>query len=279
MRGAEIPDSLIDPDEPPAFERCESRQTRPVLLVCDHASRRFPRALGTLGLPDASTYRHIAWDIGAADLTRALAARLECQAVLSGYSRLVIDCNRRLEDPTSIAAESDGEVIPGNLQLTQAERVARARDFFQPYHRVVRSCLDELREGSRVPVLISVHSFTPVMNGFARPWHCGVLWDRDSRIAAPLIEALRAQPSLVVGDNEPYSGRHPAGYTTDAHAQDRGWPHVSLEIRQDLISDPEGVERWADWLAAALGPILAKPMLYRAIPVTHARDSVAEEHS
>jgi predicted N-formylglutamate amidohydrolase len=234
-----------------------------VLLVCDHASRAIPSALADLGLSHAQLQRHIAWDIGAAALTRALAADLELTALLSGYSRLVIDCNRRLEDPTSIAVESDGCPIPGNVALGLAERELRAQACFWPYHGAIATELAGLQCAGTVPALIAVHSFTPVMRDYARPWHCGVLWDRDARIAAPLLQALRARADAHIGDNEPYSGRHPAGYTTHVHAQTRGLAHVSLEIRQDLIDSPAGVASWAERLCTALRPVLAAASLYR----------------
>ncbi|MGQ0836711.1 MAG: N-formylglutamate amidohydrolase [Gammaproteobacteria bacterium] len=134
---------------------------------------------------------------------------------------------------------------------------------FWPYHRAVDQALAELARDGDVPALIAIHSFTPQMLGITRPWHCGILWDRDPRIAAPLLEALRASDGLVVGDNEPYSGRHPADYTVDVHAENRGWPHVCIEIRQDLISDAAGVAAWNRNLVQALEPILSQPSLYR----------------
>jgi predicted N-formylglutamate amidohydrolase len=238
-----------------------------VLITCDHASRLIPRALGTLGLSPDSLERHIAWDIGAAEVSRLLADRLEVEAILAGYSRLVIDCNRQLEDPTSIPPVSDGETIPGNEGLTAEQIALRARSCFWPYQNAVRAALQELAGQGRAPVLLAIHSFTPLMRGGSpRPWHCGVLWNIDPRIALPLIDMLRQEPGLVVGDNEPYSGRHPAGYTIEAQAERKGWPHVSVEIRQDLIADPAGAERWADILARALEPILADDGLYRAEP-------------
>lgn len=255
--------SLLAPDEPPPFELEAHGRRWPALLVCDHASRRIPRSLADLGLPESALQRHIAWDIGAAQLVRALAASLEIPAVLAGYSRLVIDCNRHLEDPSSICAESDGQVIPGNRELTAAQRELRARACFWPYHRAVDQALAAIAHGTEAPALIAIHSFTPQMMGLARPWHCGVLWDRDPRIAVPLLEALRSDGELVVGDNEPYSGRHPADYTVDVHAENRGWPHVCIEIRQDLIADAGGVAEWCARLGRALERILSDAALFR----------------
>lgn len=255
--------SLLAPDEPPPFEIEAHGRRWPALLVCDHASRRIPRVLANLGLPESALQRHIAWDIGAAQLVRALAASLEIPAVLAGYSRLVIDCNRHLEDPSSIVAESDGQPVPGNRDVSAAQRELRARACFLPYHRAVDQVLGEIAQGTDAPALIAIHSFTPHMLGRARPWHCGILWDRDPRIAVPMLEALRTEPGLVVGDNEPYSGRHPADYTVDVHADNRGWPHVCIEIRQDLVTDATGVAAWAERLARVLEPILSVRSLYR----------------
>ena len=263
MTVIDLPRTLLAPDEPPPFT-VESRPARwPALLVCDHASNRIPRVLADLGVPESALQQHIAWDIGAADLVRALGVRLELPAVLAGYSRLVIDCNRHLEDPSSIVAESDTVAVPGNRALTPAQREARARAIFSPYHRAIDQVLGELQSNGGVPALIAVHSFTPKMHGSFRPWHCGILWDRDPRLAVPLMEALRREPGLVVGDNQPYSGRHPADYTVDVHAENRGWPHVCIEIRQDLIASAKGVGEWAERLERVLAPLLADAALYR----------------
>ena len=270
--------SLLGPNDPPAFSVHGAHGDLPALICCDHASRLIPRALGTLGLSETSLARHIAWDIGAAELSKHLADRLGVLAVLAGYSRLVIDCNRQLDDPTSIAEYSDGEPVPGNVSLPPEQQALRARSCFWPYQQAVGGALSELQaRGARhstspsdagfAPALIAVHSFTPLMQGGApRPWHVGVLWNVDPRIAVPLIHALRLESGLIVGDNEPYSGRHPAGYTIDMHAERRGWPGVSLEIRQDLITDTRGAVEWADRLSAALRPILADDTLYRPEP-------------
>jgi predicted N-formylglutamate amidohydrolase len=189
----------------------------------------------------------------AAALTRAVASLLGVPAVLSRYSRLVVDCNRRLDDPSAFAEVSDGTTIPGNLNLTPDARRNRAEALYWPYHAAIARALDALGGES---ALVALHSFTPDMGNVSRPWHVGVLWDQDDRLSAPLLKALRAVPGLCVGDNQPYSGRHPAGYTIHAHAERRGLPHVSIEVRQDVLATPAGVESWAALLAAALRPIL-----------------------
>ncbi len=257
------PQELLGPGEPPAVEVCHAAGEAPVLLTCDHASPRVPRRLEGLGLAPPLLARHIAWDIGAAAVTRRLAAMLDAPAVLSGYSRLVIDCNRDPADPSSIPAASDGIAIAGNRDLAPAARRARLEALFTPYHTTIACRIDALLAAGRVPAVLSVHSFTPVMAGVARPWHVGILWDCDPRIAVPLLAALRAELGDRVGDNQPYSAREPAGHTVRHHAVARGLPHVAIELRQDLIADDAGAAAWAERLAAALRPILAAPALYR----------------
>lgn len=250
--------SLLFPSDPPPFE--EISGSAPLLLVCDHASNRVPAALGGLGLPGERLREHIAVDIGAAAVTRLLAPALGAAAILASYSRLVIDCNRALDDPSSIPSLSDGIAIPGNRELSDAARDARRAEIFAPYHAAIARCL---AAAATVPALISIHSFTPVMRGVVRPWHIGVLWADDPRIAAPLLAALSAEAALVVGDNLPYSAREPRGYTVSHHAHAPGFPHVAIELRQDLVADEAGVREWAQRLARVLDPILADQTLYR----------------
>jgi predicted N-formylglutamate amidohydrolase len=256
--------ALLDVDEPPAFVLVNDAGRAPVLLLCDHASRAVPRRLGMLGLDEALLMRHIGWDIGAAEVTRRLAAMLDAPAILTGYSRLVVDCNRATEHPSSMPEISDGVAVPGNRGLTPAARAARLRACFDPYHAAIAARLAAFRAAGRVPAMIAIHSFTPVMDGFVRPWHVGILWDKDPRVPVPLMRALAADPQRVVGDNEPYSAREPNGYTMRCHATPQGLPHALVEIRQDLIDTASGAAEWSGHLAAALGPILAAPTLYRA---------------
>lgn len=257
------PPPLLGPEDPPPFTLVNPDAAGPVLLVCDHACRTVPKALAGLGLPEEQMQRHIAYDIGAAELTRKLADRFAATAVLSGYSRLVIDPNRSLGDPTAIPAVSDDVVIPGNRALDAAEQEQRVEAIFRPYHAAIAAEIARRRASGLVPAILSIHSFTPVMRGFARPWHVGVLWDHDPRIPVPLMERLRADGRWCVGDNEPYSGRTTSGGTVEDHASPAGLPNVLLEIRQDLIAVPEGVGLWAQVLGDALEPILADPSLYR----------------
>jgi predicted N-formylglutamate amidohydrolase len=255
--------ALLGSEDPPAFSVERPAGRAPVLVVCDHASNLIPVALESLGLSEEARNRHIAWDIGAASLSRELASRLDAPLVLCGYSRLVVDCNRHPEDPTAFREESDGQVVPGNVGLSAAEREQRLEGIFRPYHDQVEHRLGLMRARGIVPALISVHSFTPRLEGQTRPWHVGILWDADPRVPVPLLEALRQRGDVCVGDNEPYSGRHPSDYTIDRHAERAGLPHVCLEIRQDLLADEAGIRHWAELLYAALRPILADPALYR----------------
>ncbi|BAE51099.1 Predicted N-formylglutamate amidohydrolase [Paramagnetospirillum magneticum AMB-1] len=233
-------------------------------MVCDHASAAIPAGLGDLGLDDVARNSHVAWDIGAARVAVLLAEALGCPAVLSGVSRLVIDCNRQPGDPSSIPATSCCIRVPGNEGVDEAEADARARDWFWPYHTEIGDRVAHLWRGGTAPALVAIHSFTPCIDGqMPRPWHVGVLWNRDPRMAAPVLAALRARGDLVVGDNQPYSGRE-INYTLDTHAGVVGLPNVSFEIRQDLLADEAGCRRWAKILVEALGGVLADDGLYRA---------------
>lgn len=250
-----------DQPDPPPFERIEGAADSRVLLICDHASALIPPRHDELGLDEAVRLAHVAWDIGAAAVVRGLARHLDCPAILAGVSRLVIDCNRQPGDPTSIPQQSAGIDIPGNSDLDDFEADRRAEAWFWPYHHEIGMVLSHLWRHGLAPAMISVHSFTPVWYGNVRPWHVGVLWNRDARMARPVLKALRA-PGLVVGDNEPYSGAE-INYTLDTHAGAAGLPHVSFEIRQDLIADQAGAERWAERLAEVLRPVLDDPDLHR----------------
>ena len=257
--------SFLAKTDPPAVELCHSEGQAPVLLTCDHASRQVPQSLKNLGLASEALARHIGWDIGAADVTRRLAPLLDAPAILAGYSRLVIDCNRRPDDPSSIPRESDDVEIPGNANLSDAQRRTRREALFDPYHGAIAAWIAARRAKGVAPAVISLHSFTPVMKGAERPWHIGVLWDGQGRIAIPLLDALQIEPDLIVGDNQPYSAREPVGYTQRHHAFEPGLPHVAIELRQDLIADDQGAAEWAERLARLLNPILAMTGLYVAI--------------
>ena len=255
--------SLLGPGDPPPVCVINEGGKGDCLLLCDHASHVIPRSLGGLGLGPVDQARHIAGDIGASSVAQHLSARFDAPVVLAGFSRLVIDCNRSPDDPTSIPLISETTIIPGNRAVTPAERARRAEACFEPYPARVRGFLDGFAARGVVPLILSIHSFTPVFKGVARPWHFGILWNRDPRVPQPLIANLAKTPGVVVGDNEPYSGKDEYGYTIMHHGAQRGLPHVLIEVRDDLIRDEQNVARWSGILGEALVPILANPALRR----------------
>ncbi len=245
-------------DDFPPFTLVDGDPAAGVLVICDHADNRLPPEYGDLGLPAAEFRRHIAYDPGAAAVSRGLARRLGVPAVLSTFSRLLIDANRGEDDPTLIMRLSDGALVPGNAAVDTGERARRIARFHAPYHAAVDAAIDRALATGRPPVVISIHSFTPVWRGRVRPWHAGVLWDSDPRIAVPLIAALRAEDDLVVGDNEPYSGVL-ANDSMYRHCSRRGIAHGLLEIRQDLIGEAAGAEAWAERLARVVSGLNRLP--------------------
>ena len=254
---------LLRPGDPAPFRVLNPLGRGKVLLLCDHASRAVPAALNGLGLADSDLVKHVGWDIGAAAVTEELSRRWDAPAVLSGYSRLVVDCNRALGDPTSMPAVSDGIRVPANQELSAEAAETRADECYWPYHGAVAAALDRFAAAGVAPAVISMHSFTPSMNGRDRPWHVGVLWDQDPRLAVPLIANLARLHGLTVGDNEPYSARDAHGFTLRHHVNPRGLPNVLLELRQDEVGDAAGVARYVDYLETAFAPILADAALYR----------------
>jgi predicted N-formylglutamate amidohydrolase len=246
---------LIAGDPPPvAVYNGEGRS--PFLLVADHAGNIFPRALGRLGISKAEAERHIALDIGIANVGRILADALDATLIRQNYSRLVIDCNRPPGAATSIPEVSELTPIPGNAGLSAAERAAREREIFRPYHDAIAAEL-ERRAANRPSALVALHSFTPVFKGDARPWHAALLYHRDARLARALLALLRNEGGLHVGDNEPYFVSDATDYTIPVHGERRNIPHALIEIRQDLIAEAEGQREWAKRLAAIL------PQAYR----------------
>lgn len=242
-------------DWPEPVEIVNAGSHSPLVLICDHASNHIPAAYDRLGVAPAELARHIAWDIGAADVTRALAARLSAPAFLGTYSRLLVDLNRPFGVPTSMPVISEATRIRGNEGLDEAERTLRRERIFELFHQAVAEFLD--RRGAAKNLIVAIHSFTPVFLGVARPWHAGVLHEDNGELARKFLAALRADPTLVVGDNEPYRIDREGDYAIPVHATDRGNPAVLLEIRHDLIDGPEGVAAWAGRLAAILEPIVA----------------------
>jgi predicted N-formylglutamate amidohydrolase len=251
------PTSILDASEPVPFEVLNPDSRLPLLFVCDHASRRIPASRGTLGVDPAVRRCHLAWDIGAGELTRRLADATGATAVLQNYSRLVVDCNRELLDPAAFLEFGDGVVINGNRNLGQAEKQARADAIYWPYHCAISEQIARLTSSTCKPAVYSMHSFTPVLNGVSRVWQIGILWDKDDRIAPPLIRALRERDYLV-GDNEPYSGKAPQDFTIDHHAEGAGLPCVGIEIRQDLIDNRPGVAAIAELLHPAIQRLQAQ---------------------
>ena len=239
-------------------EACETvagEPSCPLILLCDHASKQLPPEYGNLGLPPDQFTRHIAYDIGAAAVTLGLSRRLRATAVLSRFSRLLIDPNRGMDDPTLIMRLSDGAVVPGNAYVDEAERQRRIARFHQPYHAAIAAEIARVQALGLVPFIVSIHSFTNVWRGTPRPWHVGILWDRDAAIARAMIDGFAAQGDLVVGDNEPYHGAL-EGDTLNTHATKAGLPHALIEIRQDLIAEKSGVDDWVERVAKVVGAIM-----------------------
>jgi predicted N-formylglutamate amidohydrolase len=253
-REGDLPFELINPEGEPRF-----------LVICDHASNALPPGYGSLGLNAGEFSRHIAYDIGAGAVSRLLADKLGCPAVLARFSRLLIDLNRGADDPTLVMKLSDGAIIPANRNVDAfqdaAEFAHRLAHFYEPYHAAVAGAVSRARAAGAVPAILSIHSFTPVWRGKARPWHAGILWDRDDRLPMPLLQALRQEPGLVIGDNEPYSGEL-KGDCLYRHGTQNGLPHALVEIRQDLIADARGQEEWADRLARLIARIAVLPALH-----------------
>lgn len=238
-------------DEPAPYTILNTDSTRPILLVCDHASKRLPRAVGDLGLDVSVRNSHLAVDIGAADVTRRLAGLLGVTAVLAEYSRLVVDLNRELSREDAFLEFGDGTAIPGNRGLSPADKQVRIDSVYHPYHDTVDAQIRRLAANT-APCFISIHSFTPVMDGVSRPWEVGVLWDADQPTADIFMNGLR-DAGFIVGDNQPYSGKRPPGFTIDHHAKSAGLRHVAIEMRQDITGTPAGVDRFVN----ALQPIVA----------------------
>lgn len=253
----ERPSLLLSPGDPDPVSVQNSGGSSPFVLVCDHAGRAIPRRLGRLGVDESELERHIAWDIGAGAVASELGRRLDACVVRQAYSRLVIDCNRPLEVPGLIAEVSDGVNIPGNRGLAVTERRARIEEVYEPYHAAISSIIDARLEAGRPVVLAAVHSFTPEMDGFRRPWRFGVLHGGDSPFSARVLTALRAAlGEAAVGDNEPYA-LGPLDITIPRHAQERGLDYLELEIRQDLIAAADDQIRIAGFLAGLLGAAIA----------------------
>jgi predicted N-formylglutamate amidohydrolase len=253
---------LLAADEPAPVWTYNAGGSADVLLLCDHAHNFVPRALDQLGVPTRALQRHIAYDIGIAPVTRMLADALDAPAVFSHFSRLIVDPNRQLDDPTLTPVIADETEVPGNRGLSPADLEARLATFFWPYHARITEVLDAMQARGRHPALIAMHSFTPVMRGRARPWEVGILWDYDARLPVPMMEAFAGR-GWTVGDNEPYSARDGHGYTQHVHGDKRGVANALIEIRQDLIDTQAGQRAWAAETHTVLRAVLQDPDIYR----------------
>ena len=243
---------LLGADEPPAFEEINRHGRSSFVIAVDHASRRIPRRLAELGLPASELLRHIAWDIGALAVARRTAAVLDAPLIAQNYSRLVIDCNRDPAVATSIPTASECTRIPGNVDIAPDEVAARRREIFEPYHRQLRGLLDERLAAGRQTIVVAQHSMTNMFKGATRDMHAAVLYNRDRRFAALMLQMLQRETQLHIADNQPYFVSDETDYTIPRHAEARGLLHVEIEIRQDLVSDESGQIEWGERIARAL---------------------------
>jgi predicted N-formylglutamate amidohydrolase len=248
--------SSIAAHEDQSFRILPGRADAGLIILCDHADNAFPPQYGTLGLPVDQLKRHIAYDIGAASITEQLSRSLGVPAVMTRFSRLLIDPNRGADDPTLIMRLSDGAVIPGNKHLDDTERSKRTSLYYAPYHKAIDRVIDQCLATGTAPALLSLHSFTESWKGTPRPWHVGILWDKDPRLAQPLLDGFYAGNDLIVGDNEPYKG-HLRGDCLWQHGTQRGLANAIIEYRQDLVRDAEGQAGWAQRTHAIMVKTLA----------------------
>lgn len=241
---------LLAADEPAAVEVRNGDGL--FIVACEHASNRIPRSLGRLGLSPADLDRHIAWDPGALEVAEGLASRLAGTLIVQRYSRLVVDCNRDPALPDAITTFSEDTTIPGNAELGEKGRAQRITEIWVPFHAALENIVG-LRIAAELPTaLVTIHSFTPVYRGKSRPWHVGIISTDERCLADSVLDALRRDPALIVGDNEPYSARDNVDYTIRRHGKDRGLPHVMIEIRNDLLGGAAAQNAWADRLAGIL---------------------------
>ena len=244
---------LLQADDPPPVTVVRPDSPSPFLLVCDHAGNLIPRKLGTLGVSEADRRRHIAWDVGAAEMANRVSELLDAPLVLQTYSRLVIDCNRDPKVESAMPRLSEITEIPGNRDLHPREAAARIKEIFQPYHDRITAMLDARAAAGRRTILVALHSFTPYFEGRgARPWHIGILYNRDDRLPRIMLELLGAEPELTVGDNEPYKISDETDYTIPVHGERRGILHVEIEVRHDEIESEKGQRTWAAQLVHIL---------------------------
>jgi len=259
---------LVAPDLTDSYEIIPGRSDAGLILICDHAVNAIPAAYGTLGLEPKELERHIAYDIGALAVMKGVAQALGVPAIFAKFSRLLIDVNRGLDDPTLIMRISDGAIVPGNRRLDEAERAKRVRVYYEPYHLAIDKMIETCTAAGVPPVLLSIHSFTDSWKGVPRPWDAAILWDRDHRFAVPMLEALRAERGFLVGENEPYDGKL-AGDCMWQHGTRRGLAHTIIEVRQDLVRSAEGQRAWAQRIAAAAKAVLGRTDLRDGLHSVH----------
>jgi predicted N-formylglutamate amidohydrolase len=264
-----VQEPLLGADDPAVFRIVRPAGRSAVLLTADHAGRAIPRRLGGLNLSDRVLDTHVAWDLGVAGLGQSLSAKLDAFLILHNYSRLVIDANRPPEAPDSIVSRSEHTTIAANRNLSPAVRQQRVEELFHPYHQRIGAELDDRTERAQPSVLVTLHSFTPVHAGEERPWHVGVLYGRDGRLAGRMLQGLRRERGLQVGKNQPYAVSDASDYTVVVHGERRRIPHVELEVRQDLLATEAGQQEWAERLARVLMESLAEgfpPLPQRSRP-------------
>lgn len=250
----------IESEEAEAFEILDGAADCGFLVLCDHAQAIIPAEFDALGLSSLQLKQHIAYDIGAEMVSRTIAGALGCPAVFSRFSRLLIDPNRGTNDPTLVMRIADGSIVPGNARIDDAGIAARIARFYAPYDDAIARTIATMRKSGINPVILAMHSFTPRMKGVDRPWHATVIWNFDPRFNLPLLRALKTEPGLVVGENEPYQSGY-SGDTLDRHCIRAGLAHALVEIRQDLIADPAAAQEWGLKLARLLRPLLEDPTL------------------
>lgn len=246
----------LETKEFPSYTRIDGTHSGGLIVICDHASNALPQEYGTLGLVRRQLERHIGYDIGAAGVTKEIARRLGVPALFANFSRLLIDTNRGADDPTLIMRISDRAVVPGNVDCDDAERVRRIERYYEPYHRAIDEAIDRCIAAGHPPAIVSIHTFTESWRGSPRPWHAGVLWDKDPRLAEPLLRALQGEPDILADANVPYSGEL-EGDCLYRHGTQRGLAHALVEIRQDLVQDERGQQDWGQRLARILQQLFA----------------------
>ena len=265
LRG-KAPARLLQPGEPAPYRIENAKGKAPILIVCDHASNRVPQALNDVGLSKANLEKHIAWDPGTENIGRYMSEKLDATGFFACYSRIVVDVNRGERSAECMREVSDHIHVPGNKGLSAAEKRQRLDEIFWPYHRALAAQIKTYRKKNIVPLIVSLHSFTPEMDGYKRPWHIGVLWNKEETIARRLIAELQAQnPDMVVGENEPYTLKQTnlTKNTIKTHAEDNGLPYVIVEFRQDLVATKRDALKWGRIFLEALAPILLDPAIYR----------------